>query len=289
MNNYEIKDIVEKILNEISNKRVERKSKLVPVEASARHVHLSRNDVEALFGKGAKLTKRRDLSQPGEFLSEQRIKLITDKGIIENVAVLGPERDATQVEISMTDARTLGLNAPVNLSGNLNNASSAYLVGNNGMVEAVNSVIVAKCHIHMSVGDARAFGLVNGQRVRVRIAGQRPMTFDDVVVRVNPDFTLAMHIDYDEANACALEKNNYGTILDLNEMNCELEVENSDINCLEKQEDKKPMDIGKLITESKATDLIKCKGENIDVPAGTIITPSAKDIFSRNNKILNFV
>ena len=125
-----------------------------PVEASARHVHLTREAVEALFGPGARLTKKRDLSQPGEFLSDQRVKLVTPKGEIPNVAVLGPERGAVQVELSLTDARTLGVRAPVNLSGDLSGAGDVWLVGERGVLAAPGSAIAARAHIHMTPADA---------------------------------------------------------------------------------------------------------------------------------------
>ena len=183
------------------------------IEASARHVHLTTQAVEALFGPGARLTKKRDLSQPGEFLSEQRVKLVTAKGEIANVAVLGPERSAVQEELSLTDARGLGVAAPVNLSGDLSGAGDVYLVGEKGMLAAPGSVIAAKAHIHMTPADAGRLGVKDGDVVRVRAKTSRPVTFDQVVVRVKSSFALAMHIDFDEANACGLGKDDRGEIL----------------------------------------------------------------------------
>lgn len=184
-----------------------------PVEASARHVHLTTAAVEALFGPGARLTKKRDLSQPGEFLSEQRVRLVTPKGEIANVAVLGPERSAVQVELSLTDARALGVKAPVNLSGDLTGAGDVYLVGEKGMLPAPGSVIAARAHIHMTPGDAARLGVKDGETVRVRLKTARPVTFDEVIIRVKPTFALAMHIDFDEANACGLGKDDLGEIV----------------------------------------------------------------------------
>ncbi len=207
MNENEIREIVGKVLASIGTS-----SAPVPIESSARHVHLTTEAVELLFGKGARLTKKRDLSQPGEFLSEQRLKLVTAKGEIANVAVLGPERKAVQVELSMTDCRQLGIKAPVNLSGDLNNAGSVYLVSENAVYDAKNSVIVAQNHIHMTPDDAQKYGVKDGQCVHVRANTARPVTFDNVIIRVNPNFALAMHIDFDEANACCLEKDSTGTL-----------------------------------------------------------------------------
>ena len=162
----------------------------VPVEASARHVHLTAADAEKLFGPGHGLTPKRDLSQPGQYLSEERVKLVTAKGEFSNVAVLGPLRKETQVELSLTDARALGISAPVNLSGDLTGAGDVVIVGPKGVVEARGSVIAARAHIHMTPEDARRFA------VHVR-----PVTVHDVVIRVDKSFALAAHLDFDEANA----------------------------------------------------------------------------------------
>ena len=184
----------------------------VPVEVSARHVHLTQEAVEQLYGKGHKLTKKRDLSQPGEFLAEERVKIVTSKGEFANVAVLGPARKATQVELSMTDCKALGVKAPVNLSGDLSGAGSVVLIAPSGMVKADGAVIVAKAHIHMTSKDAEEFGVADGQKVRVHLNSPRPITIDDVLIRVKDSFALAMHIDFDEANAAAVSGNVTGTI-----------------------------------------------------------------------------
>ena len=207
MTENQIREIVARVISSLDNTEAS-----IPVEASARHVHLTKDAVEALFGKGAKLTKKRDLSQPGEFLSEQRIKLVTSKGEIANVAVLGPERKAVQVELSMTDCRGLGIKAPVNLSGDLIGAGDVYLVSECGCYNAAKSVIVAKNHIHMTPADAEKYGVSDSQSVKVRVDTARPVTFEDVIIRVNPNFSLAMHIDFDEANACCLNKDSKGKI-----------------------------------------------------------------------------
>lgn len=179
----------------------------VPVEVSARHVHLTQEAVECLFGKGHKLTKKRDLSQPGEFLAEERVKIVTNKGEFANVAVLGPARPAVQVELSMTDCKTLGIKAPVNLSGDLTGAGDVVLFSTAGMYKADKSAIVAKAHIHMTPKDAQTYGVKDGQKVRVRLDTPRPLTIDDVLIRVKDNFALAMHIDFDEANAAAVSGN----------------------------------------------------------------------------------
>jgi propanediol utilization protein len=174
----------------------------IPLEVSARHVHLTHEAVVTLFGQGAVLNKVRDLSQPGEFLSDKRVKLVTQKGQIDNVAVLGPERANVQTELSATDCRTLGLTAPVNLSGDLKGAADVLMLAERGMLNAKGSVIIARAHIHMTPADALCYGVQNGQSVRVAIRSARPVILGDVIVRVSEKFALAMHIDFDEANAC---------------------------------------------------------------------------------------
>ena len=213
MNEYEISQIVRQVIEKSGLSQATASGGDVLIEASARHVHLTVEAVEALFGKGMRLVKKRDLSQPGEFLSEQRVKLVTPKGEIVNVAVLGPERKAVQVELSATDCRQLGINAPVNLSGDLNGAGSVMIIGDKGFLDAKQSVIIAQNHIHMTPDDARRFGVSDGDHVKVRANSQRPVRFEDVVIRVSPKFSLAMHIDFDEANACLLGKDTKGTVI----------------------------------------------------------------------------
>lgn len=214
MNESEVKKVVEQVLARCAAAEAAPRSPgafapgscadgTVPLEISARHVHLTREAVARLFGPGVSLTSKRPLSQPGEFLSEQRVKLVTAKGSIENVAVLGPERAAVQCELSLTDCRTLGIAAPVNLSGNLAGAGDVVIIGPAGLLEAGGCVIAARAHIHLTPDTAKALGVSDGQHVRVAVETGRPVTFDDVVIRVRESFSPAMHIDFDEANACA--------------------------------------------------------------------------------------
>ncbi len=180
----------------------------VLVETSARHVHLTAEHIEILFGKGATLTHKKDLSQPGQFACEERVTLVGPKKSIANVIILGPARPATQVEISFTDARTLGVDAPVRESGDVAGSAGCKIVGPAGEVEIAEGVIVAKRHIHLTPADAEAFGVVDKQVVSVKICSEdRSAILGDVVCRVNPNFAAAMHIDTDEANAaCAFGK-----------------------------------------------------------------------------------
>ncbi len=185
----------------------------IPLEVSARHVHLTQEAVEILFGEGAKLQEKRALSQPGEFLSEQRVKLVTSKGEIANVAVLGPARAAVQCELSATDCKALGIKAPVNQSGNLQNAGDVVMIGTHGILNAKGSVIIAKAHLHLTTTVAQRLCVQDGQAVSVRIHSVRPITLEEIAVRVSDKFAPAMHIDFDEANACFYEKDTRISIL----------------------------------------------------------------------------
>ena len=186
----------------------------VIVETSARHIHLAKEHVDILFGAGHALTNKKDLSQPGQFACEEKVTLVGPKGTLK-VSVLGPERKATQVELSYTDARTLGLaGVPVRESGDTAGSPGIKLVGPEGEVTIDEGVIIAKRHIHMTPADAEAYGLADKQIVKVRVESGRTTIFDDVVVRVNPTFALAMHIDTDECNAAAAFGTIYGTIVD---------------------------------------------------------------------------
>ncbi len=186
----------------------------VLVETSARHVHLSAEHIEVLFGKGATLTHKKDLSQPGQFACEERVTLVGPKKQIANVIILGPARPATQVEVSFTDARTLGVNAPVRESGDVAGSAGCKLVGPAGEVDITEGVIVAKRHIHLTPDDAAKFGVEDKQVVSVKIdSADRTTVFGDVVCRVSPKFAAAMHIDTDEANAACAFGEVYGEII----------------------------------------------------------------------------
>ena len=188
--------------------------KEVLVETSARHVHVSKADLETLFGAGYELTKKKDLSQPGQYACEERVQVIGSKGSFPGVSILGPVRNATQVEISASDARSIGVTAPVRESGDIKESGACKLVGPKGEVEISEGVIVAKRHIHMTTADAAEFGLEDKQVVSVKIeSAERSLTFGDVVVRVNDSFALAMHIDTDESNAAFATPGMMGEII----------------------------------------------------------------------------
>lgn len=183
----------------------------IPVEISARHAHLSTEDALALYGEV--LRPDRPLSQPGQYLSTARVRLIGPKGVMDNVAVLGPSRSVSQVEISKTDARTLGINPPVRQSGDIKDTPGVILASATGIVGLECGVIVASRHIHMHTDDARRFGLKDKDMVDVRLETERPMVLEHVLVRVSDDFKLAMHIDADEGNSCGWKPGATGTII----------------------------------------------------------------------------
>lgn len=183
----------------------------VPVEASGRHVHLTKEQALTLFGH--ELSPKRPLSQPGQYLSGERVTLVGPKGELDRVAVLGPERKEAQVEISLTDGKTLGITPPIRLSGKVEGTPGITLRGPKGEVKLSQGVMAAQRHIHLNPRQAQGFGVTDKQVVRLQTLTDRPVIFEDVVVRVNPEYEAAVHLDYDEANACALRTGDYGRIL----------------------------------------------------------------------------
>ncbi len=184
------------------------------VETSARHVHLTREHIDILFGKGHELTVKKMLSQPGQFACEERVDVVGPKKTIAKVSILGPERSASQVEVSLTDARTLGVTAPVRESGDVEGSAPCKLVGPAGEVELECGVIAAKRHIHLTPADAEEYGVADKDVVSVKVESDgRSLVFGDVVCRVSPKFALAMHIDTDEANAACAFGECYGELI----------------------------------------------------------------------------
>ncbi len=184
------------------------------VETSARHVHVTQADLETLFGAGYQLTKKKDLSQPGQYACEERVTVVGPKKELANVSILGPCRKDTQVELSLTDARSIGIAAPVRESGDIAGSGACKLVGPCGEVELTQGVIAAKRHIHATPADAEKLGVKNGEIVNVKIdTDGRSLVFGDVVVRVSESYALAMHIDTDESNAAGCGREVFGEIV----------------------------------------------------------------------------
>lgn len=183
----------------------------VELEASGRHVHVTAQQAQQLFGHG--LTPKRPLSQPGQYLAEERVTVVGPKGEFRDVAVLGPERKQAQVEISLTDGRVLGIQPPIRLSGDIAGSPGALLIGSVGQVKLETGVIAAQRHIHLTPEAAKGFGVADRQRVKLKTLTGRSVIFEDVAVRVSPDFAPYAHLDYDEANACGFQKGDLGRIL----------------------------------------------------------------------------
>ena len=201
MENTDLQSAVEAVLKRL----------FIELEASGRHVHVTKEQAMVLFGHP--LTPKRPLSQPGQYLANERVTVMGPKGKFENVAVLGPEREAGQVEISLTDGRTLGILPPVRLSGNVANSPGAILRSDRGQVTLQEGVICAQRHIHMTPETAKQMGVRDKQTVKLQVFTDRPLVFDDVVVRVSEKFADFVHLDYDEANACGFQTSDLGRIL----------------------------------------------------------------------------
>ena len=183
----------------------------IELEASGRHVHVTKEQAITLFGHP--LTPKRPLSQPGQYLANERVTVVGPKGEFQNVAVLGPERGEAQVEISLTDGRVLGIEPPVRASGNVKNSPGVSLVGPKGTVGIPQGVIAAQRHIHMTPDDAAHMGVRDKQTVKLQVFTSRPLIFEDVLVRVSNKYATYVHLDYDEANACGFRQGDLGRIL----------------------------------------------------------------------------
>jgi putative phosphotransacetylase len=208
MNKDKIREIVQEIVkNTLQN------SKQVPMAASNRHIHLSPDHVERLFGRGYQLNKLKELSQPNQFAAKETVTLIGPKGKIANVRVLGPARGSTQVEVSLYDGFTLGVKPPIRISGDIKGSEAIIIQGPRGQVKIEEGLICAARHIHMHTSDAEAFHLVDGDYVQVKTNGDRGVIFTNVLIRVSPKYKLEMHIDLDEANAANITNGQLGEII----------------------------------------------------------------------------
>lgn len=200
-----VRSIVKEVLSKLSAAPGAFPGK-IPVGLSNRHLHLSQKDLETLFGKGAKLTNLRDLSQPGQFATNEVVTLVGPKGRMDKVRILGPVRKETQVEVSRTDSYLLGIKPPVRISGDIKGSSGIKIIGPKGEIDLREGVIIAQRHIHMSPDEARGFGVKDGDIVKVKVSGERALIFDSVMIRSGPTHRLDFHIDIDEANAAGLSQ-----------------------------------------------------------------------------------
>ena len=186
----------------------------IMIETSARHIHVSNEDLKTLFGPDAKLTIRKELSQPGQYASNEKVDVVGPKSTFKGVTILGPERKQTQVEVSASDARALGVAAPVRESGDLKGSAACKLVGPAGEVDLAEGLIVAKRHIHIQPEIGKELGIEEKEIIQVKInSDNRSLIFDDVVCRVSPDFRATMHIDVDESNAAGCSGDTIGEII----------------------------------------------------------------------------
>lgn len=178
---------------------------MVPVGLSNRHIHLSKEHLELLFGEGYELKKSKDLSQPGQYAAEEKVDVVGTKGTFKGIRILGPVRKETQVEISLADGFVLGVNPPISNSGNLIDSPGVKVVGPKGEIIIEKGVIAAARHIHMHTSDAENFGVVDKEVVSVKVEGKRGLVFDNVLIRVNKEYALEMHVDIEEGNAAGLK------------------------------------------------------------------------------------
>lgn len=260
----------------------------VELEASGRHVHLSREAIDYLFGPGYQLTKAKDLSQPGQFACKERITIKGPKGKFENVVILGPERKASQVEVSLTDAVVLGEKVPVRESGHIEGTPGITLIHKDRELTLDKGLIVAKRHIHVSPEDAEKLQVKNHEMVQVKVFGERSLIFDEVVIRISPNYRTFMHIDFDEANACGFKKGMIVKVIkkdssqpsaDYNQVKhgnqqVENELEQNESTELNK----------KIITESDLQKVFLQKIHHVLIPGNSIITPLAED-YVRKHKL----
>ena len=202
-----IREELEKILKEDNNNNE------FMVEASGRHVHLSKEHLEQLFGKGYELTIAKELSQPGQYAAKERIRVIGPKGEFSNVVILGPCRDFSQVELSLTDCKDIGIKGVLRESGKIEGTPGILIGVDENYIRLDKGAIVAKRHIHMTPEDAEKLNVKDNELVKVKVSGERPVIFDDVLIRVKSSFRLSMHIDYDEANACGYTSGVKGSII----------------------------------------------------------------------------
>ncbi len=247
----------------------------IPIGVSNRHLHLSKPDLDVLFGPDYQLQLHKNLRQPGQFAAVETVILAGPKGCLEKVRILGPVRKQTQVEISGSDAFRLGLNPPLRESGDINGSEGVTIIGPKGTVQLKEGLIIAQRHIHMALTDAQKYGVTDGAGVQVKISGKRGLVFDQVTVRVNPNFSLEFHLDTDEANAGGVRNESMAYLLT---GNMQVGVESNPV----KSKDTKlagqipAKDTLTLVTEEVVRQAWKDKTE-IYIKEGTLITPLAKD------------
>lgn len=252
----------------------------IPVSVSARHVHLSPEHVEVLFGKGYALTRKSDLSQPGQFASNETVMIAGPKGSLERVRVLGPSRDLTQAEISWTDAVKIGVRPPLRTSGDIKGSAPLTMIGPSGSLALPEGLIIAQAHIHMGPVDAKQLNVQNGEFVQVKINGERPLSIDKVMIRVSDRFRLEMHIDTDEANAGLITSGSFGRIVNEHISRCAPSANYS-------QEINQRYEFNQKLLAYEHVQSIQ--EPEIILRKGTIVTPLAKDLARELGKDIIFI
>ncbi|TSI07878.1 phosphate propanoyltransferase [Lysinibacillus sp. BW-2-10] len=274
-----IQAIVEQVLTQLNQTATptEAPDQKIPIAISARHVHLSLEHIEHLFGEGYTLTPKSELSQPGQFAAMEQVTIVGPKDAISNVRVLGPARDLTQVEVSLTDARKLGIPAPLRFSGDIQNSAPVTIVGPKGSIYLHEGCIVAASHIHMSPEDARRFNVTDGQSINVRAYSARPVIFTNVKIRVSERYQLEMHIDTDEGNAAFIQGSAYGEIISEEETNQPIPTIKKEAST---PEQKKELIVyqKKVLTEQA---VLKLTTPELLLPKKTIVTALAEDAARR--------
>lgn len=278
-----IQTIVREVLASLEANTQQTPDSSVPIAISARHVHLSEEHVEQLFGKGHQLTKRADLSQPGQFAAEETVHVAGPKGSFSRVRVLGPARKLTQVEVSQTDTITLGVSAPVRESGDIAGSAGVTLIGPEGSVHLNDGLIVAQAHIHMSPQDAARYQVQDQEYVEVLIDSDRSLRLQKVKVRVSDRYRLEMHIDTDEANAAFLQKKGRGQLIKAGEVAPpRTALEQTQVKQVSSE---RITYTKKLLTKD---DLESIEGKEVHLPKGTIVTDLAKDFARERGIALSF-
>jgi len=211
MNQDAIQAIVREVVTRLSGTSSQKAT--IPLAISARHCHLSTRDIEALFGLGYELTVRSELSQPGQFAANETVMIAGPKGSIPDVRILGPARHMTQVEVSKTDSFKLGIKVPIRISGDIAGSAPITIIGPKGSIHKKEGCIIARAHIHMTPEDARAFNVTDGEWVQIIADGERPVSYDKVMIRIAEKYKLEMHIDTDEANAGMIYGGKQGRLL----------------------------------------------------------------------------
>ena len=287
MNKQAIQMIVEEVIQQFLNKNSVTRN--IPMAVSARHCHVSQSDLEVLFGKGYELTKKADLSQPGQFAANETVMIAGPRGSIEKVRILGPARSLTQVEVSKTDSVKLGVKPPIRESGNIKESASITLVGPKGSIFKKEGLIIAQAHIHMTPEDALNFGVENGEYVRIKTGDERPVSFERVLIRVSARYKLEMHIDTDEANAGLITSGDMGILEKYEEMD-EVKRE-STVKLPEKQTAIEQLN-EPVVFENKLLsqrDVQTWKDHTITIYKGTIVTPLARDTARELGKTIKVI